>query len=309
MVNEDKPIDNLVFELKERAKELNCLYIIEDSLNRSEITLRQAFHTVIHAIPPTFQFPNICKAKLVYGEIVYQTDNFEETEWFLKSNIVVQDKIVGAIAIYYTEPVPTTSQVTFLKEEKRLVDTIADRLGHFILHQKLKSVFSESNVIREQSTGKRKGEWRIVLDMIRKTDPNLFMSLLRKMLNLLCWKGVEEAEMLLKHSNVSRRANEEAYLDDNKPIKLAKIINYDQYVDTILRLADENLPDEIILERIQNWIQEDKSSTLIKVVESQDTSLTEIADAIRKHYHLTPEPFELPPETVKNLRVSLLSKK
>ncbi|MCX6167777.1 MAG: pyruvate, phosphate dikinase [Ignavibacteriales bacterium] len=310
MINEHKPIDNLVFELQERAKELNCLYTIEDSLNRSEISLRQAFHTVINSIPPAWQFPKECKAKLVYGDIVYQTSDFEETKWFIQSDIIVQDKLVGQISVFYLAEFPQANNGhgPFLKEEKKLLNTIADRLGHFILHHKLKNVFNELRNVREQVDGRTKGEWRIVLDMIRKTDPGLFMSLLRKTLHLLCWKGVEEAEMLMKHANVSRRGTkeDESVYDDNKPMKLTKIINYDQYVDTILKLADENLSDEIILGRIQKWIQEDKSSSLIKVVDNQDTSLSEIADAIRKFVHLTPEKFELPPSTVKGLRVSLL---
>ncbi|MFA5805101.1 MAG: PEP/pyruvate-binding domain-containing protein [Melioribacteraceae bacterium] len=309
MVNEQKPIDNLVFELQERAKELNCLYTIEDSLNRSDISLRQAFHTVINAIPPGWQFQNVCKAKLVYGDIVYQTSDFEETKWMINSNIVVQEQVVGYIAVYYTENVPSSGTGPFLKEEKKLLDTIAERLGHFILHQKLKNVFNEYQSVRQKVDGHTKGEWRIVLDMIRKTDPNLFMSLLRKTLHLLCWKGVEEAEMLMKHTSLSWRGGtteEELQYDDNKPLKVTKMVNYDQYVETILKLADDNLPDDIILSRIQKWIQEDKSSALVKVVETQDTSLTDIADAIRRYYHMAPEKFELPPSTIKGLRVSLL---
>ncbi len=307
MVNQTKPFDNLVLELQERAKELNCLYTIEDNLNRSNISLRQAFHTVINAIPPGWQYPNICKAKLVYGEIVYQTADFEETKWVIKSDIVVQDKIVGHIAVYYLEEMPTAHLGPFLKAEKKLLDTIADRLGHFILHQKLKVVFQEFRTVREQVEGKNKGEWRIVLDMIRKTDPNLFMSILRKVLHLLCWKGIEEAEMLMRQTSMSRQGSvEEQHYDDNKPLKLKKIVDPEKYIDTILNLADENLPDDIILLKIQKWIQEDKSSSLIKVLDNYETSLTEIAEAIRKHFHLAAEKLELPMQTIKGLRVSLL---
>ena len=305
MADEKKPIDNLVLELQERAKELNCLYTIEDNLNRSDISLRQAFQTVINAIPSGWQYPNLCKVKLVYGEIIYQTGDIVETEWLLRSDIVVQEQLAGHISVYYTQEVPLSQGSPFLKEERKLLDTISERLAHFILYHKLKNVFNEFRTVRQQVDGHKKGEWRIVLDMIRKTDPNLFMSLLRKMLNLLCWKGVEEAEMLMKHANISHRVSEEQ-IYENKPMKISKVVNFDQYVDTILRLADENLPDEIILARVQKWIQEDKSSTLIKVVENQDASLTEISDAIRKHYHMAPEKFELPPETIKGLRVSLL---
>ncbi len=307
MANQNKPIDSLVIELNERAKELNCLYTIEDSLNRSDISMRQAFDTVINAIPPGMQYPNTCRVKLAYGEIVYQTSDFKETQWVIKSDIEVQDKIVGSLAVYYVSELPQSDFGPFLKSEKKLLSTIADRLGHFILHQKLKIVFQELRSVREQVDGKNKGEWRIVLDMIRKTDPNLFTSLHRKMLHLLCWKGVEEAELIMRQYSLSRQGSvEEEHYDDNKPLKIRKITNYDQYVDTILNLAGENLTDEVILQKIQKWIQEDKSSALIKVVDNQDTSLTEIADAIRKFYHMAPEKFELAPSTIKGLRVSLL---
>lgn len=307
MNKENKPIDKLMIELQERAKELNCLYKVEDSLNRSDISLRQAFHTIVDAIPLAFQYSDICKAKIIYGEIVYQTSDFEETNWVLTSDINVQDQKIGNISVYYLKEKPHKDIGPFHKEEKKLIDTIAERLGHFILHQKLKVIFNEFKSGREATQISARGEWRIVLDMIRKTDPVLFMSLMRKMLHLLCWKGVEEAEMLMKHTSIAKRmGDEDSITDENKPLKVKKIVNYDQYVETIQRLADENLPDDIILSRIQKWIQEDKSSSLVKVVESQDTSLTEIADAIRKYYHMAPEKFELPPSTIKGLRVSLL---
>lgn len=309
MTTHQKSIDGLVFQLQERAKELNCLYTIEDSLNRSDISLRQAFHTVINAVTPAFQYPNICKARLKYGEIIYQTSDFDETQWFISSPIFVQDKEVGGITCFYMEETPNGDIGSFLKEEKKLLDTIADRLGHFILHQRLKAVFNELDSVKESVSKTSQGEWQVVLDMIRKTDPNLFMSLVRKLLYLLCWKGVEEAEMLMKSASTVRKGSmDNNHADENKPMKIRKIPNYDDYVDSILRLATEFLNDELILEKIQKWIQEDKSSVLVRVVESQGASISEIADALRKYHHLTPDKFELSPSTRKGLRVSLLRK-
>ncbi len=311
MNTENKPIDNLMAELQERTKELNCLYTIEDTLNRSEISLRQAFQTVISAIPSAFLYSNYCKARIVYGDIVYQTEEFAESKCKISEDIKVQDKIVGRLEVFYLEGVPAKKSNLFLKEEIRLIRIIADRLGHFILHNKLKNVINELQNVR-QSVGKTaRGEWKVVLDMIRKTDPNLFMSLMRKLLHLLCWKGVEEAELLMRHTSIARKikiglSDDIIEEDENKPSKVERIVNYDEYVDSIQRLADENLPDEVILSKIQKWIQEDKSSALIKVVDNQDTSLTEIAEALRKYYHIAPEKFELPPQTIKGLRVSLL---
>lgn len=303
----NKQIDSLVSELQERAKELNCLYTIEENLNRSEITLKEAFDVVIKAIPPGWQFPNKCDVILKYGEDVYRTRDFEETDWSLSSYIVVQEKAVGSITVYYTEECPPADIGPFLKEEKKLLNTIAERLGHFILHHKLKNVFHDFENARQRVEGSQRGEWRAVLDMIRKTDPNLFMSLLRKLLHLLCWKGVEEAEVILKNSSIGHKSDGHPHeVDENKPQKLRKITNYDEWISAILKLADDYLSHDIILSRIQKWMQEDKTAALVKVVESQDTSLTDIGDAIRKYYHLAPEKYELSPSTIKGLRVSLL---
>jgi len=300
-------IEKLVIDLQERTKELNCLYSIEDSLNRSNINIRTAFHTVINAISPGFQFPEICKAKLEYGDKIYQTSDFEETSWFLSEYIVVQEKLVGELKVFYTKEMPPEDIGPFLNEEKKLLKTIADRLGHFILHQKLKNYFVEFKNVGSSNSGEHCGEWRIVMDMLRRTDPMLFMTLLRKLLHTLCWKGVEEADFLLKNSSIAQRNDKLDQIDDdNRPLEVKKINNYDEYIESILNLANENLGNDEILIKIQKWITEDKSANLVKIVENQESSLTDIGDAIRRFYHIAPEKLELSPSVIKGLRVSIL---
>ena len=306
-------ISSLINELKERNKELNCLFTVEDTLNRSDISLDEAFEYVIKAIPLGWQYPEHCSVKLAYGKKTHSSDNFTETPWSLSAYIVVQEKVVGNIAVYYSKMMPESDFGPFLKDEKKLLNTIADRMGHFILHQKLKNIFNEVQAAKQSSEGEAKGEWRVVLEMLRKTDPNLFMRILRKLLHQLCWIGVEEAEVLLKNSIITQKDADEFFAgdedydeDENRPLKKKHINNYDQYIDAILNLTNEYLIDKDILAKIQKWIQEDKSSGLIKAVENLDTSLSDIGDSIRRYYHMAPEKIELSPATIKGLRVSLL---
>lgn len=306
-------ISALMSELKERNKELNCLFSVEDTLNRSDIALEEAFKYVIQAIPQGWQYPEQCSVKLAYGNKIISSDNFAETPWSLSAYIVVQEKVVGSIDVYYRKKMPDSGYGPFLKDEKKLLHTIADRLGHFILHQKLKNIFSEVQAAKQNSEGDAKGEWQVVLEMLRKTDPNLFMRILRKLLHQLCWIGVEEAEALLKNSIITLKdadeffAGDEEYDDEeNRPQRKKQINNYDQYINAILNLTNEYLIDKDVLAKIQKWIQEDKSSGLIKAVEDLDTSLSDIGDSIRRYYHMAPEKIELSPSTVKGLRVSLL---
>lgn len=299
-----KHLDELLHDLGERAKELNCLYKVEEILNSSETDLDVILQDVVDALPPGWQYPEFCQARIEFRGQVYKTENFIETDWSMSEKIIVRDKEAGKITVCYLKRATEDERGTFLKEEIKLLKTIADRLGHYVLHTDLKTIFKDFNSVKGVS---KSGEWRIVLDMIRKTDPNLFMSILRKLLHQLCWKDIEEADVLLKQSSIAIRTGDEALPgDDNKPLQKKVINNYDEYIDAILQLASRHMNEDDILIKVQKWIREDKSSTLIKTVEARNSSLAEISDAIRKYYHLAPEKYELSPAMIKGLRVSLL---
>lgn len=303
---EYKSLDDLVYDLQERAKELNCLYKIEEALSNKEYAVAQVIDETLRAIPPGWQYPHTCVAKIILDNKAYTSDDFTETPWVMSEDIIVQDKVVGKISVYYKQKLPEADEGPFLKEERKLIQTIADRLSHYILHQKLRDVFNELQTVKSKDSSNNNNEWRVVLDMLRKTDPNLFASILRKLLHNLCWNGIEEAEKIMKKSVADPRQTEEEHYVENRPLKKKKVINYDEYIEAILSIAETNLSHDQILAKIQKWIKEDKASALVKAVESLDTSLTDIGDAIRKFYHLAPEKFELSPSTIKGLRVSLL---
>ncbi|MFH1195458.1 MAG: PEP/pyruvate-binding domain-containing protein [bacterium] len=300
-----KSIETLVSELQERAKELNCLYRVEEIIGTRDLMEDDILQSVVYAIPHGWQYADICCARILCDGHEYLSPDFTISPWFISSHIVVQDEIIGNLTVYYKEDRPNSVIGPFLREEKKLLDTIADRIGHFILHRRLRNVFKELDTNKFQET-EEKDEWRIVLEMIRKTDPNLFMSLLRKLLHQLIWSGIEEADILLKQSGSSRSGDEANSSDENRPLKKRKIENFDEYVESIFNLVSQNLDHEIVFAKIQKWIQEDRNSALVKVVENQDTSLAEVGDAIRRYFHMAPEKFEFSPSTIKGLRVSLL---
>ena len=143
MTSKNRSINLLVYELQERAKELTCLYKIEELLNNPELSIEDAFSKVIEAIPPGWQFPDITEAKLTYNEKSYRTKKFMNTPWLLEETIKVQDKIVGKISVCYISEKPYIDFGPFLKEEQKLLRTIADRLGHYILHRNLQTIFKK----------------------------------------------------------------------------------------------------------------------------------------------------------------------
>ena len=308
MEEKNQPIEHLVKELEERAKELNCLYKIEDALNHSDISLEEAFNMVIEAIPPGWQFPDITKVKLEFKGKTFTSENFNESLWFQRSEIKVNEEVVGSISVYYVKPIRDYDEGPFLKEERKLLNTISERLGHFILHKDTFAFISELQEIRDISTGNLKHKWQVVLDMLNKTDRPLFNTIIRKLLHNLCWQEIKEAQQLLKDAGVDQSSDDDldndGIFDENKPLK-KKSLDNNKFVQTVIRLADENLRDDEILAKMQKWMYEDKCSGLVKAVETMETSLNEIAEALRKYFPLLSNG-ELSPSIEKGLKVSLI---
>jgi len=285
-MNENKKtVDRLLESLEERAKELNCLYRIEELLNRGDAELEDTFSSVVEAIPPGWQYAEYSQVRITLEGAVYETSDFKETEWVHSSDIKVQERVIGTISVYYTQELPTADHGPFLKEELHLLDTIADRLGHFILHNRIKHVYQEWTSTRDKRTDQQRGEWQVVLDLLEQTDKNLFTRLSHKMLNHLCWSGVEEAEELLKSSSSHKSSgDDEFHSESNRAYQKRNVVFPVDLSSEVFRIAGRHITDDEIFSRLQKWIQEDKLGFLVNVV-NRNLSLSDVADAIRRYYH------------------------
>ena len=143
MPDPNKPVEEIIDALEERAKELNCLYRIEELLNHPEITLEDTLEGVVRAIPPGWQYPESCQARITLRQVTCASSGFRKTPWVQKADIVIQGEVVGTIEVSYTRKRPHMDEGPFLNEERRLINTIAERLGHFVLHKDLVCALDE----------------------------------------------------------------------------------------------------------------------------------------------------------------------
>jgi hypothetical protein len=306
MMDSNRPIDKLMNALQERAKELNCLYKIEEILNNIGAPLDEVFHEVIRAIPPGWQYPEICAARIIYENLTIASSSFEETRWAQSADIVVQDDVVGSLSVYYTREKPAEDYGPFLKEEAKLINTIAERLGHYLQYKLLREMMTDWQTAQTGLSQSRRGQWRVVLDLLRRTDQNLFRRISRKMTIHLCWSGIREAEAIQQRIGADERGTGDGSAHyENRPSRKGDLEAFAKLSDQIFEIAADYMSSDEILSCVQKWIQEDKASFLIKACSSLDSSLSEIADALRRFQHLTAEGVELPPFTEKGVRVSL----
>ncbi|PUU86365.1 MAG: diguanylate cyclase and metal dependent phosphohydrolase, partial [Halanaerobium sp.] len=126
-------LKTLNFELRERVKELTGLYRISEAAESSKTDLDQLLNEVVQGIPPSYQFPKDCEARIIYQGNEYQTSNFRETEWSQQNPLKINNKEVGKIEVVYLEQHPVQDQGTvFLKEEFDLLNSITAKITNIL---------------------------------------------------------------------------------------------------------------------------------------------------------------------------------
>ncbi|MGA2624134.1 MAG: PEP/pyruvate-binding domain-containing protein [Bacteroidota bacterium] len=303
MSNADKPVESLLVALKERAKELNCLYEVEELFSKADATLESILEGIVRALPAGWQYPDVCHARITYGDSVFQTPNLRETQWVQSADLVVQDEVVGKISVFYGEERPISDEGPFLKEERRLINTIADRLERRLFHERLKTVFED-----QRSKSESGSQWLVILDLLKRTDAKLLARITRKMLNHLAWSGVKEANVLLERLSPASQNEQDGQQDENRPLQATLPSDVLAMTESIFAVAGRFLGEREIVNTIQKWIMEERSSFLVKVLEDSGSSLAEIVNAIERFHHLAPHGMELPPARAKAFRVSLIQR-
>jgi hypothetical protein len=130
-------MSTLARKLKERKKELNCLYLVDEILKNRECNIENIFLSIIDIIPISWQFPDICRAKILFEGRTFAHRDYIDSQWFQTAELIVDDTIAGEIRVIYTEPIVSASNGRFLPEEQKLLNAIASMVSRTIFHRRL----------------------------------------------------------------------------------------------------------------------------------------------------------------------------
>ncbi|RQD65367.1 PAS domain-containing sensor histidine kinase [Desulfonatronovibrio magnus] len=151
---------------QERLKELNCLYGISKLIEQEE-NADKILQGVVNLMPNGWQHSEVAGARVIVEEKEYLTANFRETDWRQSADLQVHGKIVGMIEVCYFEERPIMDEGPFLKEERQLLNAIAERLGKIIERKQADLVLSNSQkmmVRAEELTESGSWKWDIIND-------------------------------------------------------------------------------------------------------------------------------------------------
>jgi len=112
-------------ELRERVKELTCLYGIAKIVEQGNLSLRDILQKIVMLLPPAWLYPEIASARIILDDQTYATPHYKEGVHKQTAKIVVRGIQKGIIEITYSEEKPELDEGPFLKEERSLMDTVA----------------------------------------------------------------------------------------------------------------------------------------------------------------------------------------
>jgi signal transduction histidine kinase len=114
-----------IFALRERVKELTCLYRITDLANRTDISFDEFMAEVLLIIPRSMQYPSAAGCRIQIDDQYYDTPNLESGDESIFAEISANHQVRGQIQVFYLE----SANVDFLPEETLLLRGVAQQLA------------------------------------------------------------------------------------------------------------------------------------------------------------------------------------
>jgi signal transduction histidine kinase len=118
--------------LRERIKELTCLYGIAQLVERPGISLEEILQGIVKLLPPAWLYPEIASARIIFDGRSYPTPGFQESRQKQSADIVVGGGRRGVVEVVYMEEKPELDEGPFLREERSLIDTVAREVAIII---------------------------------------------------------------------------------------------------------------------------------------------------------------------------------
>ena len=119
-------------KLKERIKEIKCLYDISSLRDGTNFSLDDILQGIVDFIPSAIQYPEIACARILFNRYEFTTKNFKDTKWKLSQEIKVNNERIGALEVCYLEEKPELEEGPFIEETKNLIASIAESIAQIV---------------------------------------------------------------------------------------------------------------------------------------------------------------------------------
>jgi DNA-binding CsgD family transcriptional regulator len=177
--NEHDPT-KLVVALRERIKELNCLYGIAQLAELHSDSIENLLQDLVKFLPYSWQYPEITCARIVFKGKTYKSKGFKITKWRQSSQVYMYNEPVGEVTILYLKESPPLDEGPFLREERVLLDALAARIGLTAMRICSDLELQETNnqlILERRALQEANAALRTVLARIEEEKQEIYMDL------------------------------------------------------------------------------------------------------------------------------------
>jgi C4-dicarboxylate-specific signal transduction histidine kinase len=223
---ESVPESHLANQLGERVKELNCLFGISDIVERAGGSVERIFQEAVGLLPKSWKYVDVACARIVLGKREYRSRPYAEPVATLRADIVVHGEEAGAIEVSYWESRPSEDEGPFIREERRLLNAVAERMGHVV-----------ERLTAEERLRKKEEEFRERMTHFTR------VSTMGEMASSIAHEVNQPLTAIATYAQACRR------LVDGGSVKAPEVL------DVLERIAEESLRAGDIIQRLRGLVQ------------------------------------------------------
>ncbi|MCX6646349.1 MAG: ATP-binding protein [bacterium] len=119
-------------DLRERVKEITCLYNIAQIAAEPGLSLDDILVKIVKLLPRAWQYPEIAECRIILDGQEFTTDGFIESLQQQTADLIINGGRCGTVEVVYTEKMAELYEGPFLKEERNLIDTVANLIVQVI---------------------------------------------------------------------------------------------------------------------------------------------------------------------------------
>jgi signal transduction histidine kinase len=120
-------VERVEWALRERVKELTCLYGIARITQKPDQSLEQALRAIAESLPPAWQFSDIACARIILDEVEFASPNFVTPRFRQSADLVIQGVMRGVVEVGYMGQIE--GDKPFLDEEVSLIEMVAREIS------------------------------------------------------------------------------------------------------------------------------------------------------------------------------------
>src|SRR5688572_16394740 len=102
------------FKLKERVKELNCLYKLSKVAWEAKNDFDVIINKTLDILPAAMQHPDLAEASITLNNQHYSTPKFDSSKFIIESDLSVDKKKYGNVRIGYRLTGKNAGRISFL---------------------------------------------------------------------------------------------------------------------------------------------------------------------------------------------------